>query len=76
MKTFPIVLLSLTLLPSAVLAQTPTGQDVNATVSAYTYIEPSATSISIHGPKVGGEYTATLPLDQRRHCMPRAMCGA
>ena len=67
MKTFPIVLLSLTLLPSAVLAQTPTGQDVNATVSAYTYIEPSATSISIHGPKVGGEYTATLSLNERRH---------
>ncbi|PYR62758.1 MAG: hypothetical protein DMF88_26620 [Acidobacteria bacterium] len=67
MKTLLNVPLMLTLLPSAVLAQTPTGQDVNATVSGYTYTEPSATSISIHGPKVGGEYTATLPLDQRRH---------
>ena len=67
MKTLLNVPLMLTLLPSAVLAQTPTGQDVNATVSGYTYTEPSATSISIHGPKVGGEYTATLSLNERRH---------
>ena len=67
MKRFLNVPLLLMLLPSAALAQTPTGQEVNASVSGYTYVEPSATSISIHGPKVGGEYTATLPLDQRRH---------
>ena len=80
MKMLRSVPLLLTLLPSAVLAQTPTGQEVNATVSGYTYTEPSATSISIHGPKVGGEYTATLSLNQRRHWFTqgnvRGMIGA
>src|SRR5262245_10202377 len=57
----------LTLASSAAFAQTPTGQDVNAVVSGYTYIEPGDTSISIHAPKFGGEYTATLPIDEQRH---------
>jgi hypothetical protein len=46
---------------------TPTGQEVNASVSSYTYTEPSAHTISIDGIKVGGEYTATLSLSERRH---------
>src|SRR4029077_20957690 len=45
----------------------PTGKEVNASVGGYTYIEPGAQSISIHGAKVGGEYTATLSLNKRRH---------
>src|SRR4029077_9375570 len=37
----------------------PTGQEVDVNVSNYRYVEPGDTSISIHGAKVGGEYTAT-----------------
>jgi hypothetical protein len=46
---------------------TPMGHEVNASVSGYRYIEPGVHSISIHGAKVGGEYTATLSLNKRRH---------
>ena len=46
---------------------TPTGHEVNASVGSYTYTEPGAHTISIHGVKVGGEYTATLSLSKRRH---------
>src|SRR5947209_5473581 len=46
---------------------TPTGHEVNVSVGSYTYTEPGAQSISIHGVKVGGEYTATLSLSKRRH---------
>jgi hypothetical protein len=46
---------------------TPTGHEVNASVAGYTYTEPGAQSISIHGVKIGGEYTATLPLSKSRH---------
>ena len=46
---------------------TPAGHEVNASVAGYTYIEPGAQSISIHGAKVGAEYTATLSLNKRRH---------
>jgi hypothetical protein len=46
---------------------TPIGHEVNASVAGYRYIEPGTLSISIHGPKVGGEYTATLSLNKRRH---------
>jgi len=67
MKTLFNLPILLTLLSSAAFAQTPTGQDVNAVVSGYTYIEPGDTSISIHAPKFGGEYTATLPIDEQRH---------
>lgn len=62
----------LTLVSSAAWAQTPTGQEVSAVVNGYTYIEPGATSISIHGPKFGGEYTGTLPLNERRHWFAQA----
>jgi hypothetical protein len=67
MRTLVYLPILLTLASSAALAQTPTGQDVNAVVSGYTYIEPGDTSISIHAPKFGGEYTATLGLDKQRH---------
>jgi hypothetical protein len=51
---------------------TPTGHEVNATVGNYTYSEPGAQSISIHGVKVGGEYTATLALSKQRHWFGQA----
>lgn len=72
MRAFVCVPLLLTLISSAALAQTPTGQEVTATVSGYTYAEPGDTSISIHGPKFGGEYTATLPLNEQRHWFAQA----
>ena len=46
---------------------TPTGHDVNISLASYTYAEPGAQSISIHGAKVGGEYTGTLWVNERRH---------
>jgi hypothetical protein len=45
---------------------TPAGHEVNVSLGGYTYIEPGDESISIHGAKFGGEYTATLPLNRRR----------
>jgi len=41
---------------------TQTGHEVNSSVSGYTYVEPGAPRISIHGTKVGGGYTGTLPI--------------
>lgn len=46
---------------------TPIGHEVNVSFGGYTYSEPNAPSISIHGAKVGGEYTGTLSLNERRH---------
>jgi hypothetical protein len=51
---------------------TPTGHEVNASLSRYSYIEPGAQSISIRGVKVGGEYTGTLSLNKRRHWFAEA----
>jgi hypothetical protein len=51
---------------------TPTGHEVNASVAGYRYIEPGVQSISIHGAKVGGEYTATLSLNKRQHWFAQA----
>jgi hypothetical protein len=51
---------------------TPIGHEVNASVQGYTYTEPGTQSISIHGAKVGGEYTGTLPLSQRHHWFVQA----
>ena len=51
---------------------TPTGHEVNVSIGGYTYKEPGALSISIDGVKVGGEYTATLSLDKRRHWFAQA----
>jgi hypothetical protein len=46
---------------------TPTGHEVNVSIGGYVYTEPGAQSISIDGAKVGGEYTGTFSLSQRRH---------
>jgi hypothetical protein len=46
---------------------TPTGHEVHVSVGGYTYTEPGAQSISIHGAKIGGGYTGTLSLNKRRH---------
>jgi len=77
MKTF-ILAAALTLSPLAVLAQTsatqreapPTtspGHELTFTLGGYNYVEPGDTRISIHGMKLGGEYTGTFLLDSRRH---------
>jgi hypothetical protein len=66
---------ALALLPSGVFAQalaTPTGHEVSVTVSGYNYVEPGPLKISIHGPKFGGEYLGTLPLDRNRHWFAQA----
>jgi hypothetical protein len=51
---------------------TPMGHEVNVSVGSYTYVEPGAQGISIHGTKLGGEYTGTVSLDQRRHWFAQA----
>ena len=51
---------------------TSAGHEVNVSVAYYDYREPGGNSISIHGLKVGGEYTGTLPLSKRRHWFAQA----
>jgi hypothetical protein len=51
---------------------TPAGNEVSVYFGSYTYTEPGETSISIHGPKVGGEYTGTLSLGERGHWFTQA----
>jgi hypothetical protein len=51
---------------------TPTGHEVNGSVSGYKYVEPDSLSISIHGAKIGGEYTGTIALSRRRHWFAQA----
>lgn len=46
---------------------TSSGSEVNISVSGYKYTEPDGLSISIHGAKIGGEYTGTMVVDSRRH---------
>jgi hypothetical protein len=46
---------------------TPIGQEVNFGLGGYTYAEPGDTSISIHGPKIAGEYTGTMSLSEDQH---------
>jgi hypothetical protein len=58
--------------PADVSLATPVGQDVNVSLGGYKYGEPLETSISIHGFKIGGEYTGTLPLSRRRHWFVQA----
>jgi len=43
------------------------GHEVNFGVGGYTYVEPGDTRISIHGPKFGGGYTGTMPVNPGRH---------
>jgi hypothetical protein len=58
--------------PSASQLATPTGHEVNVSVGRYNYVEPGDLRISIHGPKLGGEYTGTVSLDKRRHWFAQA----
>src|SRR5262245_26741897 len=51
---------------------TPTGSEVNFAVGRYNYVEPGATSISIHGPKFGGGYTGTFALNKNQHWFAQA----
>jgi hypothetical protein len=46
---------------------TPTGHELNFDLGGYDYVEPGDTSISIHGPKLGGGYNGTMLLDPDRH---------
>jgi hypothetical protein len=60
------------LISSAAFAQTPglatpTGHEANVSVGSYNYTEPDGLSISIHGAKLGGEYTGTMSLSKTRH---------
>jgi hypothetical protein len=50
----------------ASLATAP-GHELNVSVGGYTYTEPGALKISIHGPKIAGGYTGTLSLGKSRH---------
>ena len=58
----------------------PTGHDVSVSVASYTYTEPGDQGISIHGAKIGGDYTATFWLNERSHWFGtadvRGMTGA
>ena len=40
---------------------------MNIGVGGYQYAEPGDTSISIHGPKLGGGYTGTMSLNRAQH---------
>jgi hypothetical protein len=51
---------------------TPTGHELSAGVASYTYREPGAQAISIHGAKFVVDYTGTLPLNKGRHWFAQA----
>ena len=51
---------------------TPMGHEVSFGVGSYDYVEPDRLSISIHGAKIGGEYTGTVLLSPRRHWFAQA----
>jgi hypothetical protein len=51
---------------------TPTGHEVALDVGGYSYVEPGALRISIHGAKFGGEYAGTRSLDRRRQWFAQA----
>jgi hypothetical protein len=81
MKTL-VFFTAVTLLPFSVWAQTPGAQpDTPATtapsqelsfdVSGYNYVEPGDRSISIHGVKIGGEYSGAFQLNARQHWFAR-----
>jgi len=80
MKTFAATLLT-TLIASSGFAQTatgegglstPTGHEVSAAVSSYTYGEPGDQAISIHGAKFLADYTGTLSLNKTRRWFAQA----
>jgi len=51
---------------------TRTGHELNVSVGHYTYTEPGDQSISIHGLKIGGEYTGTLSLNRQKRWFVQA----
>jgi hypothetical protein len=51
---------------------TRAGHELNFSFGSYKYVEPGTTSISIHGPKYGGEYTGTLSLGPNRRWFAKA----
>ncbi|HEX6465301.1 MAG TPA: hypothetical protein VFZ98_12640 [Vicinamibacterales bacterium] len=51
---------------------TRTGHEISAGVTSYTYREPGAQAISIHGAKFVGEYAGTMSLSERRHWFAQA----
>lgn len=48
------------------------GHELDVSVGHYTYIEPGEQRISIHGPKIGGEYTGTVSISRRRQLFLQA----
>lgn len=48
------------------------GHELSVSVGHYTYIEPGDQNISIHGPRIGGEYTGTLSLSKRKRLFVEA----
>lgn len=74
---------ALLLLPLQLFAQTPgprteeppttsPGHELTFTLGGYNYVEPGDTQISIHGMKIGGEYTGTFLLNERHHWFAQA----
>jgi hypothetical protein len=55
---------------------TPTGHDVGAGLASYTYREPGAQAISIHGAKFSGDYTGALSLGKARRWFAQAQLRA
>ena len=51
---------------------TPTGNEASAGVASYTYQEPGAHAISIHGTKFVAEYTGTLSVNKQHHWFAQA----
>jgi len=60
--------------PSAVETNlaTPTGHEVSAGLASYTYSEPGAHDISIHGPRFVWDYAGTLSLSKQRQWFAQA----
>ena len=52
---------------SAPVLATRAGHEINVSLQHYDYTEPMDLNISIHGPKVGAEYTGTMLLSEQRH---------
>lgn len=70
-----LLAVAITLIASQSIAQdlgTPTGQELAITVSHYNYEEPDSPGISIHGAKVGGEYTGTWSVNRRHRWFVQA----
>lgn len=69
----------LTLYPVSLWAQaspdtalpTASGHEFSFDVGNYNYVEPDRLKISIHGMKLGGEYTGTFVLNSRQHWFMR-----